>query len=94
MSNVNVTAKKRRIRVTIEQSKRLDADVAAQLAGNILNLIQLGAGAEISASTKRDESAVDTVEESKRLDADVAAQIAANILNLIQLGIGARKRFC
>ena len=74
---------------TTEQSKRLDADVAAQLAGNILNLIQLGAGAEISASTKRDESAVDTVEESKRLDADVAAQIAANILNLIQLGIGA-----
>ena len=32
--------------------KRLDADVAAQLAANILNLVQLGAGAEISASAK------------------------------------------
>ena len=55
--------------------KRLDADVAAQLAANILNLVQLGAGAEISASAKREDT--------------VAAQIGANILNLIQAAVGA-----
>ena len=73
---------------TTEVDKRLDADVAAQLALNILNLIQLGIGANVNVTAKRDESAV-TIEQSKRLDADVAAQLAGNILNLIQLGAGA-----
>ena len=37
---------------TVEESKRLDADVAAQIAANILNLIQLGIGADVNVSAK------------------------------------------
>ena len=60
---------------TVEESKRLDADVAAQIAANILNLIQLGIGADVNVSAKREDT--------------VAAQIGANILNLIQAAVGA-----
>lgn len=61
---------------TTEVDKRLDADVAAQLALNILNLIQLGIGADVNVSAKREDT--------------VAAQIGANILNLIQAAVGAQ----
>ena len=37
---------------TTEVDKRLDADVAAQLALNILNLIQLGIGANVNVTAK------------------------------------------